>query len=130
MWGVDLPAVDIDFMLVEYHGYKPAALIEYKHWNAPKQKRSDNAFKPLVWLADGRKIPCFAVRYNPDNWTFVVVPLNKRAEDFLERSEMIEEDYIRLLYKLRGQEPPADLGIGSPLFPQSEPKLGIVGENT
>ena len=118
MWGFGVPAIDIDFLLVEYHGYRPVALIEYKHHTASEQRVNDRAFEPLKWLAGKAGIPCFAVRYNPENWTFTVVPLNDRAKDKADRSQMTEEDYVRLLYKLRGQEMPADLDIGSPLFPK------------
>jgi len=118
MWGLALPAWDLDFVLVECNGYRPVALIEYKKHTAPQMKPTDPSLKPLIWMADRCQIPCYAVKYNTENWMFTVVPINKRAKGGTERSNMTEDDYVRFLYGLRGQEMPPDLDIGSPLYPK------------
>ena len=32
-WGFNCPAVDLDFVMLEYNHGKPCALVEYKHKN-------------------------------------------------------------------------------------------------
>ena len=48
-WGYDVPAVDIDFLLVEYDRAKVQALIEYRHANG--QVRQDTSIKAITDLA-------------------------------------------------------------------------------
>jgi hypothetical protein len=35
-WGLNCPAVDIDFLMVEYYYGKPVALIDYKRFTGSK----------------------------------------------------------------------------------------------
>ena len=60
-WGYDVPAVDIDFLLVEYDRAKVQALIEYRHDNG--QIRHDASIKAIIDLADRACVPFFIVRY-------------------------------------------------------------------
>jgi len=109
-WGWDCPAVDLDFLLLEYDKGKAAALVEYKHEQADLQYATHPTYRALIDLGNSAGIPVFAVRY-ADDWSWWrVVPLNDIARTFLPtRTEMTEEQWITLLYRVRGMEVPANL---------------------
>lgn len=109
-WGWDCPAVDLDFLLLEYDRGKAAAIVEYKHERAAPQYATHPTFRAMIDLGDRAGIPVFAVRY-ADDWSWWrVVPLNGLAKTFLPaRAEMTEQEWITLLYRVRGTEVPADL---------------------
>lgn len=106
-WGWDCPAIDLDFLLLEYDKGKAAGIVEYKHEKARKQYASHPSYQALTDLGDRAQISVFAVRYADDFSWWRVVPLNAMAKTFLsERKEMTESEYIRLLYKIRGYDVP------------------------
>ena len=81
-WGFNCPAVDLDFLMLEYNHGLPCALIEYKHKNALVVDPGHATYRALIALADGYSsgpLPCFIARYNPDDWSFDVTPLNETA---------------------------------------------------
>lgn len=83
-WGFNCPAVDLDFVMLEYNNAKPCALVEYKHWEARPPDKQHATYRALVALADGYRdgpLPCFVARYNPATWEFRVMPLNERARE-------------------------------------------------
>ena len=105
--GVNCPAVDVDFLLVEYDHGKASALIEYKNEYASPQKASHPSYQALIDLGDRADVPVIACRYKTDLSQFFVVPLNNKAKSIIpERTTMDEVDYIRLLYRIRGRECP------------------------
>lgn len=105
MWGWDCPAVDIDFLLLEYDSGKAVALIEYKHENAAPQFANHPTYRALIDLGNRAQIPVLACRYAADFSKFTVTALNKVALKFVpSKAEMNKSDYIRLLYKIRGRE--------------------------
>ena len=111
MWGWDCPAVDIDFLLLEYDTGKAVALIEYKNENAAPQYPNHPSYRALVDLGNRANIPVLACRYATDFSNFVVTPLNKFAESFVRQSKvkMTESKYISLLYKMREKDVPQDV---------------------
>lgn len=110
IWGWDCPALDLDFVLVEYDKGRAKALIEYKYENAAPQFASHPSYKALINLGNRAGVSVFAVRYNNDFSRFKVVPLNRYARFFVpERAEMSEIEYVTLLYKLRGRNIPQDI---------------------
>ena len=112
-WGFDCPAVDIDFLLIEYDKGKPTAIVEYKHEEAPKQWTGHPSYRAMIRLGTDAGIPVFAARYSSDFSTWRVTGLNKIARTFLtERETMDERQFVTFLYKVRGITPPDDLFDG------------------
>ena len=60
-WGYNVPAVDIDFLLIEYDQAKAQALIEYRHANGTI--RQDTSIKAITDLANRAGLPFFIVQY-------------------------------------------------------------------
>lgn len=106
-WGVNCPAVDLDFIMCEYNHGMPVALVEYKHVNAKPVDKKHATYRALIALADGyrhRPLPAFVALYNSQEATFIVQPLNQHAETYFgERADtlMCEQDFVRHLYLLR-----------------------------
>ena len=109
-WGIDCPAVDIDLVLVEFDHGKPSALVEYKHWRAAKIESDHPSYRAIRALADRAQIPFIAARYWPETWTFDAESLNDTAQRLLpHRTRFSEQEWVRLLYRLRGREMPDGL---------------------
>lgn len=112
-WGWDCPAVDLDLLFLEYDKGMPVAIVEYKHENAPPQYASQPNYQALINLGNRADLPVFAVRYTNDFEWWEVVPLNELAKKWCpERKQMTESDWVRLLYQMRGYEPPQGLFDG------------------
>lgn len=106
-WGWDCPAVDIDFLMLEYDNGEPIAFVEYKHERAKLAYPSHPSYRALVNLGNRAKIPVLACRYKDDLSSFIVVPLNIHAAKYLPaRKTMSEAEYVSFLYRLRGREAP------------------------
>jgi hypothetical protein len=102
LYGFDCPATDIDFLLLEYNHGQPIALIEHKHKNA-LVNLNDSSIVATKNLADRAQLPFFIVRYNPDNWHYIAIPGNRYATSHVVAPTLLmEEEYISLLYKMRG----------------------------
>ena len=110
LWGWNCPAVDLDFLFLEYDRGKAAAIIEYKHEQAkwPVDARHPT-YQAMVDLGDRAQLPVFAVRYKADFSRYRAVPLNGLARDWLpETTAMLECQWVSLLYKIRGRDFPAE----------------------
>ena len=106
-FGWNCPAVDLDFLLLEYDRGTPSALIEYKNEHAKPQYASNPSYQALSELGKRADIPTFVCRYKDDFSIWTVIPLNDVAKEHLpKRKEMNEPDYVRFLYRLRGRECP------------------------
>jgi hypothetical protein len=122
-WGMDCPAVDIDFLLCEYNHSKPVALIDYKlRENANKGYRHDSSIRTVANLADCANIPFFVVYYNCLNncWQFMLVPINKIASDNkveYHSKWLTESEYVNFLYSLRGYNIQKYIGVDATLKP-------------
>lgn len=113
MWGWDCPAVDLDLLFLEYDKGIPTAIVEYKHENAPPQYASSANYQALINLGNRAELPVFAVRYTNDFEWWEAIPLNDLARKWCpERKQMKESEWVRLLYQMRGYEPPANLFKG------------------
>lgn len=109
-WGWDCPAVDLDFLFLEYDKGKAVALVEYKHENAPPQHATHPTYQAMVDLGTRAGVPVFANRYKGDYSRWKVVPLNDIAKKLLpKRTEMTEKEWIEFLYHIRGYEAPEGL---------------------
>lgn len=113
-WGFNCPAVDLDFVMLEYNHGKPAALVEYKHKNAKQVDPSHATYRALKDLADNYKagpLPCFVAVYDPEDWSFIVTPLNGAAREHYEHcvgQKLSEQRFVRSLHLLRADVLKAD----------------------
>ena len=113
-WGWDCPAVDLDFLFLEYDKGQPVAIVEYKHERASTQYASHPTYQAMINLGTRASIPVFAARYKGDFSDFAVVPLNDIAKSKLpERKNMTEREWVTFLYEIRGYTPPEQLFEGS-----------------
>lgn len=106
MWGFNCPAVDLDFVMLEFNHGKPCAVVEYKHYMAAEVNHNHATYRGLVELAENRsgQLPCFVARYNPEDWSFVVTPLNEAARrHYGSRAgiSLTEQRFVRSLHLLR-----------------------------
>ncbi len=110
MWGYDCPALDIDFLMLEYDQGKAAALVEFKHEEAQAVHMGHPSIRALNALADAAGIPFFLVRYADDFSWYFVTPGNEKASGFVpEAIRLTEPEWIQLLYRCRGREMPGEL---------------------
>ena len=111
-WGWDCPAVDLDFLFLEYDKGKAVALVEYKHENAKPQYRTPPTYQAMIDLGDRTSVPVFGARYAQDFSWWRVTPLNATAKDFLAgQATMTEEEWVTFLYKIRGYILPDDMFV-------------------
>lgn len=117
LWGFDCPAVDIDFLMVEFDHGTVCALVEYKNEFAAPQYASHPSYKALIDLANRAGISLFACRYSSDFETWHGIPLNRAAKCHLpQRIQMSEREWVGLLYRLRGRAMPSELFGGNNHF--------------
>jgi len=106
-WGFNCPAVDLDFVMMEFNHGKPCALVEYKHKSAKVVDPSHATYRALRDLADNYKtgaLPCFVARYDPSDWSFIVTPLNDSARQHYSHCEgevLSERRFVKSLHLLR-----------------------------
>ena len=106
-WGWDCPAVDLDFLFLEYDHGKATAIVEYKNQYAKPQYASHPTYQAMIDLGTRAGIPVIACRYADDFSWWRVVPLNGEALKFVPKvSMMTEKEWVTLLYKLRGYNVP------------------------
>lgn len=106
-WGWDCPAVDLDFLMLEYDHGKASAIVEYKNEHAAPQYATHPTYQAMIDLGNRAMIPVIACRYTDDFSKWRVVPLNEFAKTFVpDRTEMTEKQWVKLLYKIRGYDVP------------------------
>jgi hypothetical protein len=119
-WGYDLPASDIDFMLLEYDNMKPITLVEHKTVGCWKQFGRETVLRwhaPVATLATMAGLPSYLCLYEKHPAAFYVLATNEIAERVPGRngcfgSEMIpmsERQYVAFLYHLRNRPLPSVL---------------------
>lgn len=109
-WGLGVPAVDIDFLLIEYDKGRPSALIEYKSEFAPAQFPSHPSYLALSQVGERAALPVFAVRYAQDFSWWKVTSLNLVAKKmFPQRLDLDERAFVTWLYHIRGLRPPLEI---------------------
>lgn len=111
-WGFNCPAVDIDFLAVEYSHAVPFALVEYKHTQAQMPDEDDPNIRALKYLADNQAdgpLPFMLVFYDPEVWSFRVYPFNDASRSFYSQApdytdgciHLTERRYVKSLYHMR-----------------------------
>lgn len=103
--GDDCPAVDLDFVLVEYTSGTPAALVEYKHESSKPLKHEHASMRALCVLADRANIPFFITTYSDDLETFRVRGLNALAQRLCPNEKTVTAArYMKFMLDLRERE--------------------------
>jgi len=110
-WGWDTPAVDLDFLFLEYDKGKAVALVEYKHERAVPQFATHPTYQAMIDLGDRAGVPVFAVRYAGDFSWWTIVSLNDIAKRWVPKrlERVTEREWVTLLYQIRGYVPPESL---------------------
>jgi len=102
LWGFNCPAVDLDFLVVEYNVGKPVAIIEYKHHGAKYPDWHHPTYRALISLANIARLPFLVVFYHNVDWWFRVVPVNGHAKKYYEHWQgMTESEFVASLYRMR-----------------------------
>jgi hypothetical protein len=111
-WGWHCPAIDLDFLLLEFDSGKAVALVEFKHERAALQWPTHPSYQALIDLGNRAGLPVFACRYADDFSWWRPVPLNRIAKTSLpHRQNMTEQEWVSFLYQLRGRKLPDDLFV-------------------
>lgn len=106
-WGMNCPAVDLDFVLLEFNHGVPVAVVDYKHCAKanPLEGLNEWAIKAMSELYNrhGENLPFFVARYWPDSWAFKVLPMNEPARKLLsdEWTSMTEQQWVTGLHRIR-----------------------------
>lgn len=107
VWGFNCPAVDLDFVMVEYNRGQPVALIEYKERHAREPVIGHPTYRALAMLAEGYiqgPLPFFIAFYDAEDWWFRVLPVNEAARAHYAHcldERLTEQRFVRSLYLLR-----------------------------
>jgi hypothetical protein len=106
-WGFDAPAVDIDFLMLEYDSEKPCALIEYKAYQGRRINLDISGIRAVTVLANLARLPFFVVAYEETVFWAYVKPMNAPASEHLKGTTLMSEaQYVTLLYRLRQRAAP------------------------
>lgn len=110
-WGFNCPAVDLDFVMVEYDSGKVCAIVEYKNEFAAVQYLSHPSYRAIVDLANAARVPFFVCRYTSNFAEFKAIPANDFATRYVKEPSvrLTEKEWVALLYEVRGRAMPADL---------------------
>jgi hypothetical protein len=106
-WGFNCPAIDIDFLMVEFHTGKPVAIIDYKRYTGSIKNLNQKSIDAISTLASNSNIPFFVVFYWDDVWAFRITAINSIAKNTLQQYKidenkiLTEQQYVYFLYKLR-----------------------------
>lgn len=102
-WGFNCPAVDLDFLMVEYNLGKPVGIIEYKHHNGRFPDVKHPTYRALIELAGLAGLPFCVVFYWPETWAFRVYPINEQARAHFSApyQDFSEVEFVARLYRIR-----------------------------
>lgn len=101
-WGFNCPAVDLDFLMVEYNLGKPVGLIEYKHFQARMPNLKHATYRALSELATVAELPFVVAFYWPSSWAFRIYPINGISKNhFRNPEDLSEREFVQRLYRLR-----------------------------
>lgn len=106
-WGDNCPAVDADFLLVEYNRAIPTAIVDYKHATLGgiiQPNAATTLALGSLYTKEGEQLPFFIARYWPETWAFKIRPMNDAARSLLEGERwvpMTERQWATFLYRIR-----------------------------
>ena len=115
LWGVSCAAVDLDFLMLEFNYQEPVALVEYKHKKARRDNFKTGRYEALRKLCDGfhqekngawlhNPLVCIVAYYDPEDWSFIVTPLNDCARSHYSHctgEPLTEQRFVKSLHLLR-----------------------------
>lgn len=102
LWGYHVPAMDIDFLMIEYDRAKVVALVDYKHEAAAAVDFKSHNWRAIIDLGDRAGVPVFCVYYAGDFSWWSVSAANVLAGDWVSGEvRLTEAEYIRLMYRIR-----------------------------
>ncbi len=81
-WGFNCPAVDLDFLMVEYNLGKAVAMVEYKHFKACMPNLNHASYRAIMDVANNHNpdpLPFLLAFYWPEQWAFRAYPVNDQA---------------------------------------------------
>lgn len=112
-WGQDVPAIDLDFLLVEYDNATPVALIDYKHTRHKPIDLTHASYRALAKLGDATGLPVFYVVYADGFQAWSITAINYRAKEIVRHSRIChsEIEYVEFLYRLRKREMPEEITL-------------------
>lgn len=102
-WGFNCPAVDLDFLMVEYNLGYPVGLVEYKRYTAQQPNLKHPTYRALKKLADLAEIPFFIAFYYPDIWAFKITTVNEYSKKYYDDKTYTERQYVKILYEIRSR---------------------------
>jgi hypothetical protein len=111
LYGFHVPALDIDFLMLEYSRGTPKAIIDYKYEKSYGLHYENPSAVAVRKLCDAMTppIPFLVARYRDRPWAFQIDPMNDAAQPYAKRfgiGWMDEPIFVQLLYALRGDAPP------------------------
>ena len=118
-WGDNVPAIDVDYF-IEYDCSIARGVVEYKNEHADRQHSSHPNYRALINFCQPRieQLPLLAVRYSDDFSAWTVTALNESAGEYQPTTTtMSEEEYVRLLYQIRGRTLPRSIALSLPATP-------------
>lgn len=111
LWGYDCPAVDVDFLLIEYDRKVVKGLVDYKHEALPEWRRNSSS-AAIADLGTKAGIPVFVCGYAEDFSWFWPIPVNEEARKWIPERDghrLSEKEWVEMLYAIRGRSMPADV---------------------
>ena len=103
----------IGFLTFEHKDGKMIAIIEYKNEHAQTQYASHPTYRAMIDLGNRAGIPVIACRYSDDYSSYMAVPLNAKAREYIpNRTEYDERGWVKELYRMRGREVPEEVFSG------------------
>lgn len=110
LWGYNAPAVDIDFLLIEYDSDQPRACIEYKAVHGQRIQTETSALRAVTALCNSAGIPFFLVAYHPTLFWVWIKAMNVRAQPYIPTARYLSEvQFVTLLYRLRNRVVPQSI---------------------
>lgn len=115
-WGFNCPAVDVDFMLIEYDEGVPVAIIDYKfglHRDVSPGAANHRAQQNLYVKSDHQfyPVPHYIVTYETKpSWRFRIRAVGVYAHIYMkvaggsELKTFCESEYVAWLYEMRRQQ--------------------------
>jgi len=106
-WGFNCPAIDIDFLMIEFHVGKPIAIVDYKRYTGSIKNLNQKSINAISILANNSNIPFFVVFYWDGVWAFRIKAINHIAKNTLQQHNLdenkilTEQEYVYFLYRLR-----------------------------
>lgn len=116
-WGVSCPAVDLDFVMLEFNYCEPIMIVEYKHIRAPldNENLQKGRYRSIRNMCDGYHrlkngcyvhdpLPFIVARYNDKDASFMVIPINDPADKYYcdcRETVLTERQYVEKLLLLR-----------------------------